>query len=241
VPWRPRFSVRQRLWHWGIGSGLLASEVHMRHAANFNAEWGYVAPRPGFLRAARLVVVAGAIGATAGAAVVFSLVDRPVAEESVAARTLVPRPVAGMPVPVSVSVAAPLSGEWQRHQSTTDAPGATWRQAAVPLPAHIGAAASSASESGTTSTMLRPAAGAALAEAPAMTDAPPVLAANQTVAVAPAVVPAQRAPIKKPRLASARAAPRYAASRYYYDAQRYGLQYAQIGMGWQRPFGERAY
>ena len=213
----------------------------MRHAANFNPEWGYVAPRPGFLRSARLVVVAGAIGATAGAAVVFSLVDRPVAEESVAARTLVPGPIAGMPTPVSASVAAPLLGEWQRHQLLTEAPGVAWRQAAVPVPAHIGAAASSPSESGTTSTMLRPAAGAALAEAPAMTDAPPALAANQTVAVAPAVMPAPRAPIKKPRLASARAAPRYAASRYYYDAQRYGLQYAQIGAGWQRPFGERAY
>src|ERR1700733_14321622 len=48
----------------------------MRHAANFNSEWGYLALRPGFRRSARLVVVAGAIGATAGAAVVFSLVDR---------------------------------------------------------------------------------------------------------------------------------------------------------------------
>jgi hypothetical protein len=163
-----------------------------------------------------------------------------VAAESVAARTLVSQPVAGMPLPVNVS-AAPLTGEWQRHQSLTDTPGAASRQAAVPSPAHIGAAASSAGESGTASTMLRPVPAAALAEAPAMTDAPPVLAANQTVAVAPAVMPAPRTPIRKPRLASAHAAPRYAASRYYYDAQRYGLQYAQIGLGWQRPFGERAY
>jgi hypothetical protein len=212
----------------------------MRHAANFNPEWGYLAPRPGFLRSARLVVVASAIGATAGAAVVFSLVDRPVAEESVAARTLVPQPVAGMPLPVHASIATPLPGEWQRP-SLTDTPGAAWRQAAVPSPVHIGAAASSARESGTASTTLRPALGAALAEAPAMTDAPPVLAAHQTVAVAPVAMPAQRVPIWKPRLASARAAPRHVASRYHYDAQRYGLQYAQIGLGWQRPFGERAY
>ena len=57
----------------------------MRHAGNFNPEWGYLAPAPSFLRTARIVVVASVIGATAGAAVVFSLVDRPAAEESVAA------------------------------------------------------------------------------------------------------------------------------------------------------------
>jgi hypothetical protein len=87
----------------------------MRHAANFNSEWGYLALRPGFRRSARLVVVAGAIGATAGAAVVFSLVDRPVAEESVAARTLVPQPVASTPVTVSTPVAA-------ESPAMTDAP-----------------------------------------------------------------------------------------------------------------------
>jgi len=41
------------------------------------------------MRTARLFVVAAAIGATASAAVVFSLMDRPAAEASVAARTLV--------------------------------------------------------------------------------------------------------------------------------------------------------
>jgi hypothetical protein len=61
----------------------------MRHGSNFNPEWGYVAPALGFMRTARLIVVAAIIGATAGAAIVFSLLDRPVAEESVAARTLV--------------------------------------------------------------------------------------------------------------------------------------------------------
>ena len=61
----------------------------MRHAGNFNPEWGCLVPAPSFLRSVRLVVVATAIGATASAAVVFSLADRPVAEETVAARTLV--------------------------------------------------------------------------------------------------------------------------------------------------------
>ena len=42
----------------------------MRFAGNFHPEWGYLAPAPNFMRTARVVVVATAIGATAGAAVV---------------------------------------------------------------------------------------------------------------------------------------------------------------------------
>ena len=37
---------------------------------NVNPEWGYVAPAPGFMRTARLIVIAAIIGATAGAAIV---------------------------------------------------------------------------------------------------------------------------------------------------------------------------
>src|SRR5215472_10034663 len=50
----------------------------MRFAGNFHPEWGYLAPAPNFMRTARIVAVATAIGATAGAAVVLSLVDRPI-------------------------------------------------------------------------------------------------------------------------------------------------------------------
>jgi hypothetical protein len=60
----------------------------MNHARNFSPEWGYFAPAPNFLRTARVFVVAVAIGA-ASAAVVFSLMDRPIGETSVAARTMV--------------------------------------------------------------------------------------------------------------------------------------------------------
>ena len=49
----------------------------MRSAGNFSPEWGYLAPAPSFMRTARIVVVATAIGAIAGAGVVLSLVDRP--------------------------------------------------------------------------------------------------------------------------------------------------------------------
>ena len=60
----------------------------MRSNREFHPEWGYLTPT----RAAmRIALVSAAIGATASAAVVFSLVDGPVAEEqSVAARTLAP-------------------------------------------------------------------------------------------------------------------------------------------------------
>ena len=49
----------------------------MRSAGNFSPEWGYLAAAPSFARTARVVLVATAIGATAGAGVVLSLVDRP--------------------------------------------------------------------------------------------------------------------------------------------------------------------
>ena len=40
----------------------------MRSAGNFSPEWGYLAPAPSFMRTARVVLVATAVGATAGAA-----------------------------------------------------------------------------------------------------------------------------------------------------------------------------
>src|SRR4029077_7923294 len=49
----------------------------MRSAGNFSPEWGYLAPTPSLARTARVVLVATAIGATAGAGVVLSLVERP--------------------------------------------------------------------------------------------------------------------------------------------------------------------
>ena len=61
----------------------------MPHAPNVNPEWGYIAPAPNVMRMARLILVAAIIGATGGAVTVFSLLDRPVAQELVAASTLV--------------------------------------------------------------------------------------------------------------------------------------------------------
>ncbi len=191
----------------------------MRRAANFNPEWGYLAPAPTFMRSARLVLVATAIGASAGAAVVLSLVDRPVAEQSVAARTLVQTPLVYEPAKVS-AVAAQLQTESQHAQPHADAPGAVRRQAAMVSPANAGAAGLAAGESGTTSTTQRAAGAVALAEAPAVTDAPPVPAVNEAAAAPPEAAPAQKMPNKKPRVVW-RPAPRYDAPRYYMYAPRY--------------------
>jgi hypothetical protein len=57
----------------------------MRSTGNFSPEWGYLAPAPSFLRTLRIVLVATAIGGTAGAGVVLSLVDRSSGESQTAA------------------------------------------------------------------------------------------------------------------------------------------------------------
>jgi hypothetical protein len=193
----------------------------MRRAANFNPEWGYLAPAPTFMRSARLVLVATAVGASAGAAVVFSLVDRPVAEQSVAARTLVQTPLVSKPAKVSAPVVAQLQTESQHAQPQADAADAIRPPAAMVSPANAGAAGLAAGESGTTSTTQRAPAAMALAEAPAVTDAPlvPPAVSEATVPEA-ATVPAQKIPNKKPR-AAWRATPRYDAPRYYMYAPRY--------------------
>ena len=71
----------------------------MRSAGNFSPEWGYLAPVPSFMRTARVVLVATAVGATAGAGVVLSLADRPAADgvkTSIAAHAIVTSAQAAM-------------------------------------------------------------------------------------------------------------------------------------------------
>jgi hypothetical protein len=164
----------------------------MRGAANFNPEWGYLAPAPSFMRTVRIVVVAAAVGASAGAAVVFSLVDRPAAEESVAARTLAVEPAAA-PLAAQAVVQLPAQDERQ-PQSAAQAPATA--QPGVPA----------AAEAGSASTVQRPAGIAALAESPPATDAAPA-----RVPTAPNGTTLQNNPIKpqfgwrSPAPASARA------------------------------------
>ena len=222
----------------------------MRHAGNFNPEWGYLAPAPSFLRSVRLVVVAAAIGATASAAVVFSLADRPAAEETVAARTLVRssgvQSTGAAPTAGSVPVAAQLQTQLQTQSEHVSASsevqpasvsGAIRRQGAPPV-AHAGAPPSAGSESGVASTAQRSPIAAMLAEAPIMSEVPPAHAANETAAAAvPEAAPPQKAPSKKSRL-TARAAPRYGQPRY--GAPRYEPRYDSMQRGsfaYLRQFG----
>lgn len=83
----------------------------MRSAGNFNPEWGYLAPAPGFMRTLRIVLVAVTVGAIAGAATVFSLVGRSATDELVAARTLVRPAEAGAGPLGTPVVSAPATAE----------------------------------------------------------------------------------------------------------------------------------
>jgi hypothetical protein len=84
----------------------------MRSARNFHPQWGYLAPAPSFLRSARIVLVATAVGATAGAAVVVSLLERPGADadNSLAAHALVTSaPVTAAPPVFATGTPAPIA------------------------------------------------------------------------------------------------------------------------------------
>ena len=76
----------------------------MRHAMNFHPEWGCLAPAPSFLRTMRTVLVATAVGATAGGGVVLSLVGHSAGQTSVGERTLV-RPIPGVATSVAPQTA----------------------------------------------------------------------------------------------------------------------------------------
>ncbi len=77
---------------------------NMRHASSFRPEWA--CPAASFMRAIGVVLVALAVGATAGATVVFSLVDQPVGQTSAAALSLT----------LPIQAASTLSSETQTAQ-----------------------------------------------------------------------------------------------------------------------------
>ena len=76
----------------------------MPDSLNFHPEWGCLAPAPSLLRTMRIVLVATAVGATAGGGVVLSLVGHSAAQTSVAERTLV-RPIPAAPTSVAAQTA----------------------------------------------------------------------------------------------------------------------------------------
>ncbi len=154
----------------------------MRFADNFNPEWGYLAPAPSFLRTTRIVLVAVAIGATAGGAVVFSLVDHPAAEEtSVAARTLVEPAERTKPQTV---VQEQRPSVQPQPQASAQAGRGVDSPMRPPASAHIGSAVGDPS-----SPLQAPPKFAGLAESPAAAtpDVAPLVTLNDATAADPAV------------------------------------------------------
>lgn len=199
----------------------------MRNAGNFHPEWGYLAPAPSFLRTARTVIVATAIGATAGAAVVFSLVDHPAADDSlpaasVAARTLA-RPNADA-APATVKHAATGTGIAVSSAASSASPQPAARSTQAPplqtqsvqtQPAQNAAPAAAAklaaSELSTLSTSASPTAMAVLAETPAAKGQSEASLTEIQAAPAAESTPADPPPAPKKVAKKHRAAPRYAA------------------------------
>jgi hypothetical protein len=70
----------------------------MSHVRSLHPEWGFLAPPQSFTRTIRILIVASALGATAGSGVMLSLVDRSRDETSVAARTLATQPRPSIPL-----------------------------------------------------------------------------------------------------------------------------------------------
>jgi len=205
----------------------------MRLSGNSHPEWGYLAPAPSFLRTARTVIVATAIGATAGAGVVFSLVDRPAADDSlpaasVAARTLA-RPIADA-APAAVKNAATGKGVAVSSAATSASVQTQPGQSAAVAPKLAGSgqdrqdrahdvrrdAAIVAGESSAVSTTQPPAAIATLAEAP-MAKEPSDSSLTEIQAVPAAATAAESTlaadtpPAPKKVAKKHRTAPRYAA------------------------------
>ena len=200
----------------------------MRFAGNFHPEWGYLAPAPNFMRTARVVVVATAIGATAGAAVVLSLAERSApgsvadaGKTMVVVHSLVQPAEAAAPAtaPVAATTPSPVIAP-----IVTAAPAAPAKVQASVAPSvqpsvqpsvlanpQIGAppVAVSAqpfapppasSDSRTVSTSAAPASVAVLSESPPVTEASPPAATNDVV-VSPVPLAPQKDAIKKPAAA----------------------------------------
>jgi ribonuclease E len=184
----------------------------MRFAGNFHPEWGYLAPAPNFMRTARVVIVATAIGATAGAAVVLSLAERSAPGAMAdAGKTLVvvhslvqpaeaaapaAAPVAAAtlaPVITPVVTAAPVApvapAKVQASVQPSAPPATASAQPIAPLPAP--------SESRTVSTSAAPASVTALSESPPVTEASPPAATNDAAISSVSLAP-QRDAVKKP-------------------------------------------
>jgi hypothetical protein len=167
----------------------------MHHAKNSDPEWGYLAPAPSFFRAARIVLAATAVGATAGAGVVLSLVDRSVSQTPVEARMLV-RPIQAAPTPDSPPQTAQMNAQASIQNQPTRASGTNAQT--------VGVAVSERSADGSAQASSI----AGLVRVPALTDDAPAKAAPPLAAGQPplaGMLPLQAKANKKHHVA-----PRYA-------------------------------
>ena len=185
----------------------------MRSAGNFSPEWGYLAPAPSFMRTARVVLVATAVGATAGAAVVLSLVDRPASDSeksvvaahaavtSVEAATAMP-PVAAVAPATAITnspAAAPVPARTPPRAVMAPRSAAT----VAPLSANNPAVNAGAAEAATVPPQQSPSGMAALSEAPPAGDAAASDLPDGTTLAPAGVTPAKKPP-KNAGAASAR-------------------------------------
>jgi len=188
----------------------------MRHAANFHPEWGYLAPAPGFIRTARIVLVATAVGAIVGAGVGFSRASRQPTEPSVAARTLV-RPIEAIPAGAKTAAQATQANT----PSSTEKQSLTVNSRSVDGPVN---------ERSTSST-IRVAGSSVIAEAPAATDGPAIAttAAAPTASKKPVL---NIAPFKKKATKKSNATWRFALrdeAGEYYARRSWGGYYGDGG------------
>ncbi len=156
----------------------------MPNTGNFNPEWGYLAPRPGLIRSFRMALVAGAIGTVAGMAVAVVFIAHPTVDLSVAARTMAQLGESDdLPNNLPKSAAAsPATAEmFEVKAPAVVAP----QMSARPVTDARDEQSFAAAESHSAATDQHPAALAALAEAPAVSDSTADVPRGVTAAPAP--------------------------------------------------------
>jgi hypothetical protein len=193
----------------------------MRSAGNFHPEWGYLAPTPSFVRTLRIVLVATAIGATAGAGVVVSLLPHRAsgagADSSIAAHALVTSVPAANSSAAAIAPAPPAAAASQAQTAAVSAQPAF---ASPQQPARSGAIG--AAGTNTVNTAASPqsagaanaANGAAPAQDVAHVEEPAVAAADhEDTAAAPEAVPSKKAATKRRRISGYEAIRRWQSAR----------------------------
>ncbi len=177
----------------------------MRSAGNFSPEWGYLASAPSFMRTARVVIAATAVGAVAGAAVVLSLTDRPAidGEQSlVAAHAIVTSVQAATATAVPLAAAPATAAPTAAIQSPVNLPPAALVR--TPAPAANSAAVNASTAEPATAPPPNSSSGVtALSEAPPAGDAAPSDLPDGTTLAPEAPVPPKK-PSKRSGAANAR-------------------------------------